>query len=151
MQINKSIYELSSDEYLRGRIEFLRNKVKEFRLEIKRMEDLLHASETGALQAIENNPKQLTIQNSEVLDFSVTYWKPKVFDFLFENTAQYTSEQILIGSDVNKDYQKNKDDRNKAIKSISSSLFLLSKEDKVSKHENSGRRGFKWSVKEPGS
>lgn len=147
MDGDKSIYELNPEEYLKGRIEYLKNKVKEYRIEIKRMEDLLATSEINSFKFIEANNKQLRIENPE-LDFSVTYWKPLVYDFLFDNTSKNTTEQILVGADVTKKYQKTKAERNKAIKTISSSLFLLHKEGKILKHENKGRRGFKWSIKE---
>lgn len=152
IKFSGNLLELSSDEFLKRKIEFLRNKLKEIRNEIKRTEDLLQAYESNTIESIEMPKNQLSLvipSHSTELDFSVRYWKPRVFDFLFDTPSQYTTEQILIGIDLDKKYQSDKANRNKAIKSISSCLFQLGNESKVMKHPNPQRRGFKWSIKEP--
>ncbi len=152
IKISGNLLELSSDEFLKRKIEFLRNKLKEIRNEIKRTEDLLQAYELHTIESIEMPKNQLSLvipTHSTELDFSVPYWKSRVFNFLFDNPSQYTTEQILIGVDLDKKYQSDKANRNKAIKSISSCLFQLTNDNEVTKHENPGRRGFKWAIKEP--
>lgn len=144
MDAGHNIDELAPDEYLIRRIKYLQNKVKELRLEIKRSEDLLETYEVSQTP----DPQQLKISlpSSNKLDFSVTYWKPRVYQFLFDNPTSFVSEAILLGIDLDKEYQS-KEDKKRAIKSISSSLFQLHQEKRVSKHDNEGRRGHKWAVR----
>lgn len=149
IEANNPLYEIGYEDYLKGRLNFLKNKAKELRLEIKKTEELLEAYDKNVTNNNSPNQLQLIQTVSSDLDFSVTKWKPKVFDFLFENTSLYTTEQILIGTDLDKDYQRKKGDRDKVIKTISSSLFQLHKEGKIIKRNNEKRRGFKWAIKEP--
>lgn len=150
MSDDKAIYGISMEDYLKGRILFLRNKIKEIKNEISQAEKALHDLEVGTVKSIIESPQQLRLPDTNGLDFSVTKWKPLVYNFLFENPSKYTSEQILLGIDLSKDYQKKLSDKLKTIKTISSCLFQLHKSEKIEKIENPGRKGYKWAVKEPG-
>ena len=150
MTEENSLYELDPVEFLRGRISFYQNKIKTYKTLIKQTEEALIALTATRVIPVEGKTKQLSlVQDNQ--DFSTTHWKPKVFDFLFENTAKYTSEQILVGIDVIKQYQKDPEVKKKAIKTISSCLFQLNKSKQVVKYDNDGRRGFKWSISESGN
>jgi hypothetical protein len=141
-----SIFELDPKEFLRKKISYYQSKIKSYKDLIRQAEEAITTLESRPIIPIEGETKQLQII-AEDLDFSTTYWKPKVFNFLFDNPTSFTTDQILSGIDVTKAYQQNTQTRNKAIQGISQSLFQLCKSDKVQKEDNKGRRGNKYSIK----
>jgi hypothetical protein len=150
MEDEKSLFELDQEELLKRRIKFYQDKIKVFKLEIKKTEELLET--IGNKKVLSENYRvrvSVPVIIGPSLDFSVTFWKPKVYNFLYENPAKYTSEQILLAIDLDRDYQESEDCKKKAIRTISSSLFQLHESNKIDKHDNEGRRGHKWSIKEP--
>jgi len=141
MKDERKFYDKDLVTFLNEKIEHHKEQMKFHRQQMEETRAQLTLITKGTTQTEVERDNIITHPDSE---FSLSNWRPKVFNALESANEDYTSEDILKAIDAR--LSSDKELRKKAIGVISNSLQSLMKDGKVIKFDNEGR-GNKYRIR----